>query len=1053
VQRILSYVRPDRITYGWGPENILRGTLETETHEHSTFSVSFRQRDLGRFSIGLPGKHMMLNALAAIAVGLHLGCDLETMRKAIGTFRPPLLRWQIDRLPNGTRLITDFAHHPTELEALLSTARRCYGEEGRIVLVFQPILFSRTQRFQRRYADAIQLSDLARITNISGSGEANSHGTDSGIILQHLGNQQQFQWIREEHALVEDLIQLLTPADTLILASNGALESVKARLAEQMKSADLSGNSVPTEVPTDTWTDRFRHWAGVRTSAPACIQGARVMTYGQLWERVNQLGLQLQKLVPSPHQTIAAGLPLSIDQLCLQLAIMVSGHTYVAVAPHLPAKRKTMYLRKSGATMYVVEGAHDLIVDPELPSRFVSIPFSALERVEITDTASQDGSACPRHPSDAATYIMFTSGSTGDPKGIPVSGRSLNAFVSGLAERLNLSTEVRTFLNSALSFDASVAELFLTLYVGGTLVLRESQQPLLGRALTQAIRNTESNLICATPSALKALNPEEVRSLKVVIAGGEVCPQELADRFSKHLRFFNGYGPTEATVYTTIWEHQPGETVNIGYTLPHVSTYIVDEHLREVAEGQPGELCIAGPGVASAYLSDEEQTEKAFQQIRDQHGQWIRVYRTGDRVRRDPKGRHHYLGRTDHQIKLRGIRIELEEIEQKMESIDGCRHALVWLEESGPSKRLVSVWNGQETDIPDTNRFRQLLGEHLPEAMIPSGILFIEDSILNEHGKKDRTGIQNRYAVHFRKRLRSEPARDPVEKQLAAYWKQYLGVEPGLDDDFFELGGDSLSVVLLEQEIENGFGHPLPAGLITRYSSLREMAKIVRFPDQYAVQNPAQATKPSHMQIVEGVKHYMSDWTGQPMLPGGMMRIHTWNQANPTLIWCCQYGNEVGALAEELGESVNIIGIRSGHLVFDNKVSEDVNQLVECYVNEIQTMQFHQMPVLAGNCQGSFIVYKMMEHFRELGQPVPRMILMECAHQPAYEGEVHFIFGELGFLNPKTRFHNTTDPYDTAYPQGYSIHYLPGGHGTYFEKPVLHSLANVVKRIMTSEAL
>ena len=433
-------------------------------------------------------------------------------------------------------------------------------------------------------------------------------------------------------------------------------------------------------------------------------------------------------------------------------------------------------------------------------------------------------------------YLIYTSGSTGKPKGVQITHRNL--VHSTHARTLYYKSEPggRFLLLSSFAFDSSLVGTLGSLCSGNTLVLTpgplKSSLPDLAQLVAQ---HQISHLLCV-PSLYSVLleqsKPGQLASLRVAIVAGESCPVELVERHFEMLpqvALFNEYGPTEASVWSTVYRCEPAkdrELVPIGRPIPNVKVYVLDPHLNPLPIGARGELHIGGPGWCAAIFIEQEETAERFipNPFSDIAGG--RLYKTGDLVRYLPDGNLELLGRLDHQVKLRGFRIELEEIEAVISQYPGIALAVVALREEGPEPTLIGYVVPVDASEFDAEALRVFLSEKLPSAMIPSSFVVLDSLPLTPNGKVDRQALPASSRAVPRTSV-VQPA-NAVESDLLETWRAIFDrQEIGVTDNFFDLGGHSLLVAKLLLRIEQRFEKRLSLAHVFHAPTIRQLATLI----------------------------------------------------------------------------------------------------------------------------------------------------------------------------------------------------------------------------------
>ncbi|WP_326696607.1 amino acid adenylation domain-containing protein [Streptomyces sp. NBC_01754] len=596
---------------------------------------------------------------------------------------------------------------------------------------------------------------------------------------------------RTAEALAERYVRFLAAASSEIrladLPLDGAREE-RARAAE--------GRGPRREPPAGLVTELFQARAAARPEAPALAGDGVRLSYAELNGRANRLARLLVRHGAGPERRIALVLPRSAQMIVAVLAVFKAGAAYVPVDPGLPGPRRDHLLTDSAPALVLTLAAtadQDL---SGLPVLALDDPALLAELAGTDDSDLTDADRTgPLRPAGLA-YVLYTSGSTGRPKGVAVAHSGLSNLAHAHIALLGIGPDDRVANRSSWSFDISVLELLSTLLAGAALVVTPHEPALLGAELADWLRRyAVTHLLAPTPVAA-TLPAGPPPTLRVVFAGGEACPAELVARLGADVSFVNGYGPTETTVVATTWpgrRQPPTAVAPIGRPLPNTACHVLDDRLRPVPPGVPGELYVAGPHVARGYTGRSGLTAGRF--VADPFGApGTRMYRTGDLVRRNHDGDLEFLGRTDRQVKIRGYRIEPGEIEAALTECAGVRQAVVVVAADDPP-RLVGHVVAEPGAGPDPEALRGELAAVLPRHMVPARITVLDALPLLPNGKLDRTALPTPPPA------RPGAGRPPVterEKVLCAAVAHALHLdEAGADDDFFQLGGDSISAITL----------------------------------------------------------------------------------------------------------------------------------------------------------------------------------------------------------------------------------------------------------------
>ncbi|MGR3937685.1 non-ribosomal peptide synthase/polyketide synthase [Streptomyces sp. BRA346] len=565
-------------------------------------------------------------------------------------------------------------------------------------------------------------------------------------------------------------------------------------------------NDTARPAPLTTLAELFEAAADRHPDAPAVLAPDVELSYAELDARANRLAHRLIAQGVGPGRIVALVLPRSVEIVVAQLAVAKAGGAHLPVDPGYPAGRIALMLEDAAPhlTLDGIDGAGASGEPAHRPT----------DRDRLR----------PVDPDDPA-YVIYTSGSTGTPKGVVVTHRGIGNFAAAEAEHYQVREGDRVLQFASPSFDASVLELCMALPTGAALVVPEPG-PLLGEHLARVLRERRVTHTLIPPAALATLpvgTEKELPELRTLIVGGDACGTELTTRWAPHHRMINSYGPTEATVVAT-WSDPlvaDGAPPPIGRPVPNTRTYLLDARLRPVPPGVPGELWISGPSLARGYLNRPGLTASRF--LADPFGPaGSRMYRTGDLARYDAEGRIHHLGRTDHQIKLHGYRIEAGEVETALVGHPSVAEAVVTVREDEPGvRRLVAhLVLTPGAAVPADAELRAELGRTLPGYMVPSAFAVLDRLPLTENGKTDRAALPAPGPATAAPAAGHVEPRTLTEEVIAEIWSEVLGVDPvGAEDDFFALGGDSVRSLLIASRAGEAFGLDLtPRDIMTAHT-------------------------------------------------------------------------------------------------------------------------------------------------------------------------------------------------------------------------------------------
>ncbi|HEU0077947.1 MAG TPA: amino acid adenylation domain-containing protein, partial [Longimicrobiaceae bacterium] len=516
----------------------------------------------------------------------------------------------------------------------------------------------------------------------------------------------------------------------------------------------------------------------------------------------NRLAHHLRARGVGPEARVAICVERGPEMVVGLLAVLKAGGAYVPLDPAYPAERLDLMLRDSAPVV--------LLTQTSLAGRFTGtdVPLLDVESgaaawASQPHTNPERGDLTSLHPA----YVIYTSGSTGRPKGVAVVHRGVCNLVQAQIRSLAVEPGSRVLQFASFSFDACVFELVMALCRGAALHLAR-RGALAGEQLAEVI-GREGITHATLPPAVLASLPEgaALESVRILVLAGDVVPEATARRWSVGRRLYNAYGPPEATVWGTLEECRSGGAgrPGIGRPIANVRAYVLDAAMQPVPVGVAGELYLGGAGVARGYLGRPALTAERF--VPDPFGAraGARLYRTGDLGRWRADGTLEFLGRSDHQVKVRGYRIEPGEIEARLREHGGVREAVVLAREDAPGeKRLVAYYVAAEP--VEAEALRSYLGERLPEYMIPAAYVRLEVLPLTSNGKLDRGALPVPEGEVYARRGYEAPAGE-VEEGLAEIWTELLGVERvGRHDHFFELGGHSLLAVQVVSRVRHVLG-------------------------------------------------------------------------------------------------------------------------------------------------------------------------------------------------------------------------------------------------------
>ncbi|MBN2864186.1 MAG: amino acid adenylation domain-containing protein, partial [Bacteroidales bacterium] len=552
------------------------------------------------------------------------------------------------------------------------------------------------------------------------------------------------------------------------------------------------------------------------------------MSYRELAEKSDTLARTLRARGLEPGKIVGILTERSPEMIIGILGILKAGGAYLPLDTEYPSDRIDFILENSSAvllltkTIYLEKASFENTILIDKPEVYTSDESPALKNLS--------------KPSDLA-YIIYTSGSTGKPKGVMIRHSSVVNILTALHSYYPLLENDSYLLKTTYTFDVSVAELFGWFMEGGKLALLNPSDEKSPSGIIRAIQNYRVTHINFVPSMLKMLietldvkEAGKLNQLKYLFTAGEALSVSLWKQIKKaapDVQFENIYGPTEITIYATKFHlgNPEGYTLTpIGVPVQNTRAYILDRNDKLAPIGVPGELCIAGDGLAMGYVNQPELTDEKFVVNPFEPGE--KMYRTGDLVRWLEDGNIEYLGRIDHQVKIRGFRIELGEIESCLCNHQNIKEAIVMSREDRDDNRFLCAYYQSDYDIP-IREFRDYIGQYLPDYMIPSYFVKMETMPRTESGKINRKALPEPDGV-IRRDTEYVAPRNETEQKLSAIWQSVLALDKiGIDDDFFDLGGHSLKATISAARIFKELGVEVPLREIFKYSTIRQLGEYV----------------------------------------------------------------------------------------------------------------------------------------------------------------------------------------------------------------------------------
>uniref|UniRef100_UPI003BA2F6AC amino acid adenylation domain-containing protein n=1 Tax=Pseudomonas canadensis TaxID=915099 RepID=UPI003BA2F6AC len=742
---------------------------------------------------------------------------------------------------NTQVLRTELSGQTLVSELLQSIKEHALGAQAHQELPFERLVealkversLSHTPLFQVMYNHQPVVADIASVSTASGLELA---------LVEWQGRTTQFDLTLDTYEKSGTLYAALTYANDLFDAAS--IERMAGHWVRLLQAMVADGTQRIGELPmldadeqqvlVHTWnqtaeaypTERGIHHliedqVQATPDAPALLFGATALTYAQLNARANQLAHALREKGVGPDVLVGICIERSIEMVVGLLAILKAGGAYVPLDPEYPQERLAYMIEDSGIQLLLSQ--HSLL--PVLPAEGIQV-IVLDQPADWLDGYSRESVNVTLHALNLA-YVIYTSGSTGKPKGAGNSHRALVNRLCWMQQAYGLDASDAVLQKTPFSFDVSVWEFFWPLMTGARLVVAAPGEHREPARLIETIGQHGITTLHFVPSMLQAFIHEPgvqtCTRLKRIVCSGEALPLDAQLQvFAKlpQAGLFNLYGPTEAAIDVTHWTcvDEGADSVPIGRPIANLGTYVLDAQLNPVPAGVSGELYLGGTGLARSYHRRPALTAERF--VPSPFGDGTRLYRTGDRVRQRTDGVIEYLGRLDHQVKLRGLRIELGEIETRLMQHPSVREAVVLVQ---GGKQLVAYLVLEDQAPVDLKAW---LLSSLPEYMVPTHLVYLAKLPVTANGKLDRKALPVPDAAPQQAYVAPE---NDLQKALAAIWSDVLGVaQIGLEDNFFELGGDSIISIQVVSRARQAGIRLSPRDLF-QYQSVRSLALVASF--------------------------------------------------------------------------------------------------------------------------------------------------------------------------------------------------------------------------------
>ncbi len=735
-------------------------------------------------------------------------------------------------------------------------------------------------------------------------------------------------------------------------------------------------NNTYSEYPQDTCIHHLFESVALQTpNTVAVVFETQKLTYQELNCRANQLAYYLQQLGVGPEVTVGIAVERSLEMIVGVLGIFKAGGAYVPLDPALPQARLD-YMLKDTKVGVLLTQKHLAQNFPDFKGRVV---YLDQDWQEIDKESSINPTSNAK--SHNLAYIIYTSGSTGQPKGVMVEHHSLCGFAApGRLQAYYVNSDSRVLLFGSLSFSTSLSEIFMTFMAGATLYIARQEDLLPGPRLADWLREYAITHIKTTPSVLAAMPDANFPLLSVITVMGEPSSSEVLERWLPGRTLLNSYGATEASVSATRGEYKDSSLrPSIGHPIANTQIYLLDTHQQPVPVNVPGEIYIAGAGVARGYINHPDLTAERFIINLFSNEPKARMYKTGDLAIYLPDGEIVHLGRIDNQVKIRGFRIELGEIETILGQHPSVQKVVVIAREDSPSnKRLVAYLVLQGNQKFSRQEMRVFLEKKVPNYMIPAAVVILDFIPLTVNGKLDRMALPVPKFDNSQLEDQYTTTADNLELQLTKIWENVLGIQPiGLNDNFFDVGGHSLLAVRLFAQIEKIFSKYIPLATLFQAPTIRQLANVLRDEGYSSSWSSLVPIKPHGSKIPFFYIHTLS---------GGL--IHS------------------GNLLSKFDADQPVYGLQAQGLDGNNSPHTCIEDMASHYIKEMQTVQPHGPYLLGGWCVGGMIAYEIAQQLNLQGEIVELLTIFD-AYPPKMIPPNHQVENSLSLLKIKSRIYQS----------------------------------------------
>ncbi|MEO6522311.1 MAG: non-ribosomal peptide synthetase [Mucilaginibacter sp.] len=674
------------------------------------------------------------------------------------------------------------------------------------------------------------------------------------------------------------------------------------------------------------------------------------ISYKNLHQKINQLANFLLANNITIGDKVAIGTARSLQMVVAVLAVTRVGGVYLPLDPNFPNDRLVFMLDDAQAKLVITSKIYEGHFHTPAAKLSIEDIWQKLDNYPATEpNISING--------DDLAYLLYTSGSTGKPKGVQINHRSLLNLLLSIQKWPGITPQDTWLATATISFDISVLELFLPMVTGARLIVADSEMVKDGRLLLDIVRTQKVTVMQATPYTWRmmlASGWDDKIPLKI-ISGGEALPKDLANKLLERCdSLHNYYGPTETTIYSTGKQIlADDQLITIGKPIDNTQVYILDEELKQVADGHEGEICIGGYGVGNGYLNRPELSDEKFIDDTFSGEANKKIYRTGDLGKILPNGEIEYLGRIDLQVKLRGFRIETQEVEYNLILQHGIQNAVVVVHnDEWDNQRLLAYVVSDDPLIAShkvnySTTWIAGLKDKLPEYMVPTDYIVIPEIPLTPNGKIDRKKLPKPQFQNSQKEYEA-PGSD-TENMLAEIWSKYLHIDQiGINDNFFELGGHSLIAVQIMTGIGKITGKLIPIATLFKYPTISKLAQLLQSGDEESTWKSLVPIKPTGNKMPVYIIH------------GEGLNVLIFNN-----------------IAMSVDAEQPVYGLQSRGLNGIDEVPDSIEAIASLYIEEILEQNPTGPYAIAGYSFGGYVAIEIANQLQAMGKEVKILAMFD----------------------------------------------------------------------------